>query len=215
MRLAYVSNDQRFALTLKSTDLGVSDYVDTDEPNLSHWANACPPDSPLRLAESGKVSSPTSQSQHSYIFDHPKAMDVCQNPDIVPLHGFTATPGTNLGELVPLFTFSKTNLHSDILATPLEQYSTAYKEQNVAWEDKPHNKLLWRGSTTGIEFTKDREWKESQRFRMHLLGHGKKGSKTVFWADERGQQLEATFDVSQMNQHYLVSSDVLVGKIEG
>ena len=53
--------------------------------------------------------------------------------------------GVPLGPLVPLFTFAKTRLQADILATPLEQYSDTYMGYDPPWESKSQNKLLWRG----------------------------------------------------------------------
>jgi len=54
--------------------------------------------------------------------------------------------GVPLGPLVPLFTFAKTRLHSDILSTPLEQYEEHYIGYDPPWEGKSQNKLLWRGT---------------------------------------------------------------------
>lgn len=54
--------------------------------------------------------------------------------------------GVPLGPLVPLFTFAKTRLHSDILATPMEQWVDHYDEYEPPWDQKSRNKLFWRGT---------------------------------------------------------------------
>lgn len=60
--------------------------------------------------------------------------------------------GVPLGPLVPLLTFAKTRLHADILATPLEQYSETYTGYEPPWDQKSHNKLLWRGKSHTFDF---------------------------------------------------------------
>lgn len=142
--------------------------------------------------------------QRSFIFDHNRAMDICQHPESMHLHGFTSTPGTNLANLVPLFTFAKTNLHSDILATPLEQYSDTYIGYDMDWAEKEHSKLLWRGSTTGAEFAKGFEWKLSQRARLHFAGHEKEGKKHVLWADAQESKMRVSdFETKALNDLYM------------
>lgn len=131
-------------------------------------------------------------------------MDLCQHPEIMPLHGFTTATGTNLGELVPLFTFAKTNVHSDVLATPLEQYSSTYIGDDPDWNEKSINKLLWRGSTTGAEFAKHVDWQLSQRARMHFMSHETKGSHEVLYADEQGLEQSKKVSVKKLNDKYMV-----------
>lgn len=131
-------------------------------------------------------------------------MDVCLHPENRAFHGYTATAGTSLGELLPLFTFAKTNVHSDILATPLEQYASEYTGRDPVWSEKPFNKLLWRGSTTGTEFVKGVQWKDSQRARMHFLSHETKGQKDVAWADAKGEEHLQKFGIKNLNAAYLV-----------
>ena len=131
-------------------------------------------------------------------------MDICQHPEAMHLHGFTASPGTNLANLVPLFTFAKTNVHSDILATPLEQYSDTYIGNDPVWEDKTINKLLWRGSTTGAEFREDVEWQLSQRARLHFLGHETTGKKHVLWADKKESKMRVSdFEIAALNKEFM------------
>lgn len=192
------------------TDFTSSDFIRPENPDLSNWANGCPPSSPLYLAELGELneahpSHPTKLDiQRSFIYNHNHAMDICQHPESMHLHGFTSAPGTNLANLVPLFTFAKTNLHSDVLATPLEQYSPTYIGDDPEWEGKSINKLLWRGSTTGAEFAKNVEWKLSQRARLHFMGHEKEGNKHVLWADKKESKMRVDdFATKALNDEYM------------
>lgn len=121
----------------------------------------------------------------------------------MPIHGFTSAPGTDPGPLVPLFTFAKTNIHSDILVTPLEQYSDTYIGYDPDWEKKDHNKLMWRGSTTGIDFYVENDWKNSQRARLHFFTNEKEGNRQVLVAEGEGAISEKDFPVSKLNDAYM------------
>lgn len=58
----------------------------------------------------------------TFIADHVNNMDLCVHPDIINLHG--ATSGTKpmpQPELLPIFSLSRTALHSDVLVIPTEQ----------------------------------------------------------------------------------------------
>ena len=88
---------------------------------------ACPPNSPLRRSEEGELKPDTERpAKKSFIWDQYKANDMCQHPEFRQLHGHTVGIGTGLTPIVPLFAFAKMPTHSDILATPLEQYSDNY-----------------------------------------------------------------------------------------
>ena len=139
----------------------------------------------------------------SYIYDYTPSLDICQHPEIMPIHGFTSAPGTDPGPLVPLFTFAKTNIHSDILVTPLEQYSDSYIGYDPDWEKKDNNKLMWRGSTTGIDFYVENDWKNSQRARLHFATNEKEGNRNVLIAEGEGAISEKQFSVKTLNDAYM------------
>ncbi|GAA5979810.1 hypothetical protein JCM5350_002056 [Sporobolomyces pararoseus] len=205
---------------------GPSDFLASGDPNLSNWAVGCPPDSPLRQIEAEVIASYEEQGlpvpsaielkpklkeayaiadakKRSYIYDYTPSLDICQHPEIMPIHGFTSAPGTDPGPLVPLFTFAKTNIHSDILVTPLEQYSDTYIGYDPDWEKKDHNKLMWRGSTTGIDFYVENDWKNSQRARLHFFTNEKEGNRQVLVAEGEGAISEKDFPVSKLNDAYM------------
>lgn len=127
--------------------------MEPDDPSLSNFAQACAPNSPLRRSERGEfIPDYSGEAQRSFIWDHAKVMDLCQHPEGRKLHGHTMQQGVPLGPLVPLLTFAKTRLHADILATPLEQYSETYTGYEPPWDQKSHNKLLWRGKSHTFDF---------------------------------------------------------------
>ncbi|BGP55771.1 hypothetical protein JCM8202v2_003378 [Rhodotorula sphaerocarpa] len=206
---------------------GPSDFLKDSDNSLSNWAIGCPPGSPLREMETKVIEEildsdddlPTKQeifarykqqyslaeraNNRSYIYDHQEAMNLCNHPEIMNLHGFTSVSGTKPGPLVPLFTFAKTNVHSDILVTPLEQYSDSYIGYDPDWEKKTLNKLMWRGSTTGIDFYEEHDWKNSQRARLHFLANEKRGTKDVLYAEEDGPIAEKRYNVNGLNRAYM------------
>ncbi|GAA5892056.1 hypothetical protein JCM5296_004041 [Sporobolomyces johnsonii] len=157
------------------------DEVDED-PALWGFPLACPPNSRLRRAYDGLEigNLPTGPS---FVADHLQTMNLCENPEWQYLHGFTSWPGMRPQTLRPLFSFAKTPLHSDILLTPLEQYWD-HEPYDPKWEDKPHNKAVWRGSTTGVWFDRGTWWRSSQRVRLWFMGKDRTGHRRVRFSGE-------------------------------
>lgn len=167
-----------------------------DDWKYDGWARICPPDSPMRKVASFDKRMASKQiykppKQRSFIRDHPKSMDMCYHPENQLLHGFsawwvmliflareTARPvltsfvdgmecrsGPRPGILYPLFVSTSTSLHSDMLISPVDQWDHTI-QNDPAWEDKEHNKVIWRGTTTGADLTIDHMRKWSQRPRL-------------------------------------------------
>ncbi len=186
--------------------MGPSDFLDSDDASLSYFAQACAPNSPLRRSERGEFTPDYSgAAQRSFVYDHAKAVDLCQHPESRNLHGHTMLQGVPLGPLVPLFTFAKTRMHADILSTPLEQYSDTYEGYEPPWEQKSRNKLLWRGTTTGAQFDKHTPWRLSQRARLHLMTHEQEGERELIWA-HRGELTTGNVSVAELNHLYMDTS---------
>lgn len=142
-------------------------------------------------------------------------MDLCQNPEWQYMHGFTAWQGPRPRHLQPLFSFSKTSMHSDLLCVPLEQFDNTPSD-DPKWEDKKFAKIIWRGSMTGVWFDRVSWWRTSQRTRLHFLSQAKKGSRFVRFIDSLGsgsssgkkgnsgeQVREEEIDLSTLNERYL------------
>jgi hypothetical protein len=169
-----------------------SEFVEPEDPNLSNFAQACPPNSAFRQSEeSGTVSRYGSVSGgRSFVHDVSKAVDICSHPEFKKQHGYTDTSSLGITPLVPLFTWAKTNMQSDILVTPLEQYDDDYLVYDPPFEYKLKNKLLWRGSTTGTEFRKDFNWEQSQRARLHFMGNKHDGNSELMWSNQGAMVLQ-------------------------
>lgn len=122
-----------------------------DKPEYDGWAAACPPTSALRKATPFPERAGTyTPSSPSFIQDHQSAMSMCGSPKLQPLHGFTAWNGPRPGLLYPLFSFTTTDVHSDLLLPPVDQYDTPVG-LDPSWEEKTDSRVVWRGTTTGAD----------------------------------------------------------------
>ncbi|KAI5480769.1 glycosyltransferase family 90 protein [Pseudohyphozyma bogoriensis] len=201
--LNYAQRDRMVELSEQGEYYGPSEFIESEDTNLSNFAQACAINSPLRRSERGEFTPDYSgEAQRSFIWDHTKASDLCNHPEFRKLHGHTMEQGVPLGPIVPLFTFAKTTMHADILVTPLEQYSDTYIGYEPPWEGKSQNKLLWRGTTTGVEFDKKHPWKLSQRARLHLMSQNMDGDKEIIWS-QRGAIRTSNMSVSSLNHLYM------------
>lgn len=188
--------DRQRTLTTKIVCAVLPDDVSgdfNDDWKYDGWARICPPDSPMRKVASFDKRMASKQiykppKQRSFIRDHPKSMDLCYHPENQLLHGFSAwwvvflpcsfarrpradvawmerRSGPRPGILYPLFVSTSTSLHSDMLISPVDQWDHTI-QTDPAWEDKEHNKVVWRGTTTGADLTIDHMRKWSQRPRL-------------------------------------------------
>ena len=133
------------------------------DTSMHGWAAACPPRSPLR----SKTASPRTAEGKSFIVSHTATMDLCQHPSVLPLHGTTAgIDPYPQGDLMPIFSLSKTKFHADILGIPVEQWGEEKSADIVQWETKTDKRLLWRGRNTGGYFSTQTQWRNSHRARL-------------------------------------------------
>ncbi|SCV72205.1 BQ2448_4899 [Microbotryum intermedium] len=151
-------------------------HVD-DDAGLWGFELACSNNSRLRRMGEG-LETTTLPLGPSYISNHLQAMDLCENPEWRYMHGFTAWPGLRPGILEPIFSFSKTTMHSDILLPPLEQYWD-HEPWDPEWRKKLHNKVVWRGTTTGVWFDRTTWWRNSQRVRLWFKSKDTTGTHRV------------------------------------
>ncbi|WRT70499.1 uncharacterized protein IL334_007497 [Kwoniella shivajii] len=177
----------------------LSEHVEEDEwfhedeeidLTLSDWSSACPPKSPIKSFNPYYFTNPTSflsstTSNKRFISSHQNSMDICKNPNLIPIHGYLTNKKPFVNNLTPIFTLSKTNLHSDILGVPVEQWvedsSSSSQDPVSSWENKQCDKLLWRGSNTGIVHSINTSWRNSHRTRLVSLTH---------YHDDDGSQYE-------------------------
>jgi len=130
--------------------------------------------SPRRKAarESTTVTKP-----RSFVASSKNLMDICSHPDIVPLHGVLSGKDPHVTDLYPLFSLSKTAMHADILGIPVEQF--AADSLYIPFDEKPMDKLMWRGSNTGTHYSQKTAWKTTQRIRLVELATTATGSLEV------------------------------------
>ncbi|GAA6061952.1 hypothetical protein JCM10212_001994 [Sporobolomyces blumeae] len=149
------------------------------------WDSLCAPNSTARriaqaLPVDKPVENPTLRSVVAV--DHVKAMDICEHPEIRDLNGVTSWSGPRPYLLYPLFSFSKTSVHADLLVPSISNDFYADVGRDPTWEGKRHNKVLWRGETNGAWFGKGSGWKNSQRARLVALANAQEGETTVHFA---------------------------------
>lgn len=165
------------------------------------WEAACPPGSPIHDYMLGIIHHPP--SVRSFIQDHPRAMDICHHPEYLNLHSLTSN--YNLGpapvDLWPLFSMCKTQMYSDILITPLEQWED-HSGTDFDWERKSQNKLFWRGSTTGSRYDRSTLWRPSQRTRLNALSNQKSGTLSVFEADASGKACQSNHSAASLTSKF-------------
>ncbi|WVF68637.1 hypothetical protein IAT40_003407 [Kwoniella sp. CBS 6097] len=126
----------------------------------------------------------TSLAKKKFISSHRASMDICANPGLLDIHGsLIAGKKRQVDKLTPIFSLSKTESHSDVLGVPLEQWvdvnandgsgSGSVSVKQVSWDKKRHDRLLWRGSNTGMHYAIDTPWRGSQRTRLIKLANRK------------------------------------------
>ncbi|GAA5909994.1 uncharacterized protein JCM6883_000517 [Sporobolomyces salmoneus] len=181
------------------------EYEEVDE-DAALWGFplACPVNSRLRRAYDG-LEIDNLPKGPSFVANHVETMNLCSNPEWQYLHGFTSWPGMRPQILRPLFSFAKTSLHSDILLTPLEQYWDR-EPYDPTWEEKPYNKAVWRGSTTGVWFDRGTWWRNSQRVRLWFMGKDSSGSKNVRFSTEG---LETPIGVENLVEKQVPTQDLM------
>jgi len=134
------------------------------------WEAACPYGSVARSTT--KSNRRRARVLKTFVSD-PKTsqMDICRNPVFMDLHGVLNGRRPHIQEsLLPMFTLSKTVLHTDVLGVPMEQWMEDMPE--VPWQARTKNRLLWRGSNTGAYYTGENTWRKTHRVRLVDMAGG-------------------------------------------
>ena len=95
-------------------------------------------------------------------------MDPCNHPHLFYHHGqfLSHKRGPDPQHyLVPEFSYCSTTLHHNIrIPVPYAWVEDVYpRSSDPEWDDKFDERLLWRGSNTGLYQKKDSLWRDSQR----------------------------------------------------
>ncbi|KAG0151297.1 hypothetical protein CROQUDRAFT_56921 [Cronartium quercuum f. sp. fusiforme G11] len=184
--------------------------------DLRGWVLNCPPDSPL--ARHYHPDDPTTSlnqgldhlfktANHSYIYDPHRSNDICSDPERVDLHGMTLRGADPIGPLTPLFSVSKTSVHTDILMPPLIGLQEDYWSTDVPWDERHNTKLYWRGSMTGTEHDRAHpRWNQTQRLRAHYFARRRdlEPVTVITSGDENGRDARAVnVTRKELNEKYL------------
>ncbi|GAA5991217.1 hypothetical protein JCM11641_001623 [Rhodosporidiobolus odoratus] len=188
--------------------LGFSESFEVLEPTgFTAWDALCPPNSTARrLAQALPVDTPSGNNLRSFVsIEHPQAMDPCANPALRSINGFTSSStGPRPHVLYPLFSFSKTSVHADILVPSISNDYYVEVGRDPTWEQKKHNKVLWRGETTGAYHARGTGWRQTQRPRLVELANANVGKTTLHLASLNSDDALRRLTVSthDLTQHY-------------
>ncbi|EIW72778.1 hypothetical protein TREMEDRAFT_26330 [Tremella mesenterica DSM 1558] len=186
--------------------------ADNDQTRASKlgWASACPTDTPLRVQYDLSVLPTLEQiwnGEKSFVWNHKATMNPCEHPTLAHLSGALAAHGKGVTAskiLFPVLAMCKTPLHSDILAVAMEAW-TEDVDVDPPWEEKSDDRLLWRGSTTGIHFGPKTPWNISQRINLVSKGNQTTGMLEVF--DVRDETFRvgtpSTREIAKLNHDLL------------
>ncbi|KAJ8294136.1 Beta-1,2-xylosyltransferase 1 [Rhodotorula toruloides] len=169
--------------------LSIPSSFETSEPTgFSPWDSLCPPNSTARrLAQSLPVDAPAKRpSMRSFVsIEHDRTLDICEHPAVRDLNGFTSWPGPRPHLPYPLFSFTKTSVHADLLVPFISNDYFIEIGRDPVWESKKHNKVLWRGDTVGAYHAKGTGWRQTQRPRLVKLANERSGTTSLHLADPK------------------------------
>lgn len=109
--------------------------------------------------------------------------------------------------LLPIFALSSTQIHADILVTPVGQEGQViHGGEPVEWSSKS-DKVYWRGQTTGMWHDKGRgrKWRHSHRERLHHLANDKTGASQHVLRPVNGTGLAVTetHSLKTLGEYYM------------
>ncbi|KAF8918437.1 glycosyl transferase family 90-domain-containing protein [Mucidula mucida] len=138
-------------------------------PRATHsgWRSACHPKSRANQISFDLDGPPPPKPPKTFIYDHLLSMDPCVHPALLWSHGqflsHNEGPSPHAA-MIPEFSFCATTLHHDISVPTLYGWVDDETLSHVpAWDEKVDERLVWRGTNTGITYAEDTRWKGSQR----------------------------------------------------
>ncbi|KAG2068530.1 hypothetical protein BDR04DRAFT_770499 [Suillus decipiens] len=149
----------------------------------SGWRSACHPSSPAWQNPIDLDELPEPPSHKTFISDHRLSMDPCLNPSLLRNHGQFLSHHTGpdpQSTLVPRFSLCSTLVHHDIRpAAPYGWVEDLPKSDNPPWEERVDERLLWRGTNTGIHHGADTRWQRAHRDHLVQLVNDMEGTLDV------------------------------------
>jgi hypothetical protein len=172
------------------------------------WGSACPTKSPLRGVNFNvppSIPELHTLRPKTFIHNHIAAMDPCLHPThthfVGQLTNHDKGPAPRQ-RLHPSFAMSSTRVHSDILTVAPEMWIAGLGDDPV-WEDKKHDTLLWRGTTTGTRMAENMPyWRLSQRMRMVEMTNQQTGAYGVLMSTDRNNPVgePLTVEAIELNE---------------
>lgn len=185
-----ISYDMRQELTrgVENDEYVPLEHIRADN-SFTGWLAACSYNSPLR--QHGYDPIPMRNidwNEKSFIVDHVRSMDVCAHPELIPQHGLLASLRIARGTdpLSAKFAISKTLAHANVLGVPTERFTDAASVPLIPWEKKDGERLLWRGTNTGIYHNSRNHWRGTHRLRLISLTNALEGVARVLAPIVRG-----------------------------
>ncbi|KAG2151174.1 glycosyl transferase family 90-domain-containing protein [Suillus bovinus] len=134
------------------------------------WLSACHSSSPAWQHPVDLDKPAEHPLNKTFISDHRLSMDPCLNPSLFRSHGqflsHDAGPDPR-STLVPRFSLCSTVIHHDIRpAVPYSWVEDLPDSDNPPWEKRTDERLLWRGTNTGIFHGAKTRWRQGHRDHM-------------------------------------------------
>ncbi|KAJ4478638.1 glycosyl transferase family 90-domain-containing protein [Lentinula edodes] len=132
------------------------------------WLSACDPESPARQIDFNLDGPSPPKPKKSFIYDHLLTMNPCLHPDLFWVHGQFLSHDTGPNTcptMIPEFSSCSTSLHHNIrFPTPYGWVEDILpRSDDPDFADKTDERLLWRGTNTGIHHSPRTRWQSSHR----------------------------------------------------
>ncbi|KAL0958787.1 hypothetical protein HGRIS_014108 [Hohenbuehelia grisea] len=156
---------------------------DLPKTNSIGWRSACSPSSPARQMKIDLDKPPPPPNVKSFIYDHALAMDPCIHPELLFQHGQFLSHNMGPGPqttMIPEFSQCSTTVHHNIrIPTPYGWIDDLKPEDDPPFAEKIDERLLWRGSNTGIFHATKTRWRAAHRGRLVTLTNELNGTVQV------------------------------------
>jgi hypothetical protein len=141
-----------------------------DLPPIHHlgWRSACDPESPARLIDFDLDGPQPPKPKKTFIYNHRQSMDPCLHPHLFWVHGQFLSHHNGpdpYATMIPEFSSCTTTLHHNIrIPTPYGWIEDILpRSDDPDFDEKNDERLLWRGSNTGIHHSSFSRWQSSHR----------------------------------------------------
>ncbi|KAJ3781614.1 glycosyl transferase family 90-domain-containing protein [Lentinula aff. detonsa] len=158
------------------------------------WLSACDPESPARRINFDLEEPRPPKPKKAFIHDHRLAMDPCLHPDLFWVHGQFLShtmPGPNpYTTMIPEFSSCTTTLHHNIrFPTPYGWVEDIFPRSNDPdFAHKNDERLLWRGTNTGIHHSPRSRWQSSHRDTLVRIANEVNGTLDILISPNPGYE---------------------------